>query len=45
MKTPQITLSLTLLAATLLITTPARAQRVQRSPLTLTQKLARTASA
>jgi hypothetical protein len=41
MKTPQITLALTLLVATLLITTPARAQRVPRPPLTLTQQLAR----
>jgi hypothetical protein len=40
MKTPQITLSLTLLAATLLITTPARPQGVPRRRLTLTQKLA-----
>src|SRR4051812_28609555 len=41
MKTPQITLSLPLRAATLLIPPPARAQRVHRPPLTLTQKLAR----
>jgi hypothetical protein len=40
MKTPRITLSLTPLAATLLSTTPARAQVVPRPPLTLTQRLA-----